>query len=152
MFDEDKSIILMKGVSRDMVSITTFNNKGGVGKTTFLCNLASFIKKSLNKKVLVIDADPQCNATVYLLKSDTVLKIYSKREALTVDSFFDSLRKGKGYLKGSVSPIRSPRFEVDLVPGDPKLALSEDLLASDWKSGSSGGILEVSRQLLFSEI
>ncbi len=34
--------------------------------------------------------------------------------------------------------LHSGRFNVDLVAGDPKLALSEDLLASDWKSGSSG--------------
>jgi len=46
-----------------MKSIAFFNNKGGVGKTTLLCNLASYFSKKLNKKVLVIDADPQCNAT-----------------------------------------------------------------------------------------
>jgi cellulose biosynthesis protein BcsQ len=121
-----------------MTAITIFNNKGGVGKTTFLCNLASFLKKKRRKRVLIIDADPQCNATIYLLKSNTIYDIYTRKQEQTVDSFFDSLRKGKGYLKGKVKPVVSPRFEIDLIPGDPKLALSEDLLASDWKSGSSG--------------
>jgi len=41
-----------------MLSIAMFNNKGGVGKTTLLCNLASYLQKDCGKKVLVVDADP----------------------------------------------------------------------------------------------
>lgn len=121
-----------------MKTITVFNNKGGVGKTTFLCNMAAFMSRKKNQKVLVIDADPQCNATVYLLDEKTVLEIYMDKKYPTIDSFFDPLRKGRGYLGDTFEVLRSKRFDVDLVAGDPKLALSEDLLASDWKSGSSG--------------
>ncbi len=32
-----------------MISIAMFNNKGGVGKTTLICNLVSFIAKKFNK-------------------------------------------------------------------------------------------------------
>ena len=42
-----------------MKAIAMFNNKGGVGKTTVLCNLASWLSLNEHKKVLVIDADPQ---------------------------------------------------------------------------------------------
>lgn len=52
-----------------MKSITVFNNKGGVGKTTVLCNLAAYLALRRNKKVLIVDADPQCNATNYLGES-----------------------------------------------------------------------------------
>jgi cellulose biosynthesis protein BcsQ len=121
-----------------MKVVTFFNNKGGVGKTTLLCNIASYLGKELGKKVLVIDADPQCNATIYLLPELIVDEVYKTRIHETIQSFIDPLKKGKGYAAVGFEPISSPRFGVDLVPGDPSLALSEDLLAADWKSGVSG--------------
>jgi cellulose biosynthesis protein BcsQ len=43
--------------------ITLYNHKGGVSKTTTTYHLAQALAEHLNKKVLVVDGDPQCNVT-----------------------------------------------------------------------------------------
>lgn len=43
-----------------MKSIVFFNNKGGVGKTTFTYHIG-FALEQAGKKILFVDADPQCN-------------------------------------------------------------------------------------------
>ena len=45
-----------------MKIITFYNHKGGVSKTTTTFNTATYLANS-GKKVLMIDADPQCNLT-----------------------------------------------------------------------------------------
>lgn len=51
--------------------IAFMNNKGGVGKTTLTVNLGATLTKVPNDKsrVLIIDMDPQGNASSYLLKA-----------------------------------------------------------------------------------
>ncbi len=121
-----------------MKSIGFFNNKGGVGKTTLLCNLAASLSIKHNKKVLVIDADPQCNASAYLLPEENLQEILMDDQHFSIDSFYEPIRRGRGYPNNLPTIVRSDRFRVDLIVGDPKLSIREDLLATDWAATRNG--------------
>src|SRR5689334_17963842 len=49
--------------------IALMNNKGGVGKTTLTVNLGAALTAISDNRVLIVDMDPQGNASSYLLKA-----------------------------------------------------------------------------------
>jgi len=61
--------------------VSVVNLKGGVGKTTLCVNLAYGLSYFLDKKVLLVDLDPQANATQYLMSQRMYKKLYLAGES-----------------------------------------------------------------------
>ena len=60
--------------------ITVINMKGGVGKTTLSVNLSYCLSKFHDKRVLLIDMDPQFNATQYVVNQTTIIDHFQKKK------------------------------------------------------------------------
>lgn len=131
-----------------MQSIAVFNNKGGVGKTTLICNLAAYLQKRKQKKVLVIDADPQCNTTTYALDDDQFMNVYYEPKEFTIAEIVPPLENGQGFIQG-FRATKSTFFNFDLIPGNPKFAACEDFLASEWKDVKSSDLRGIRSTMLF---
>lgn len=72
-----------------MKTISFVNMKGGVGKTTLALNVAHALARVHQKKVAVIDVDPQFNATQCLFSGDEYVGLL-KNGADTIMCVFDT--------------------------------------------------------------
>lgn len=119
-----------------MKSIAMFNNKGGVGKTTLTCNLASFIATNFNKKVIVVDCDPQCNSTQLIMGIDKSAELYlrKKKEISTIKDVLQPIEDGDSSINTNLKFLKAKdnRFGVDLLAGHPHFAIIEDQLGAAW--------------------
>ena len=81
-----------------MKSICFFNHKGGVSKTTTAYNLGWALSQ-LDKRVLLVDLDPQCNLTGLVLAKQALDEnymqmFYQNRQFITFDTIVDKLING----------------------------------------------------------
>lgn len=53
------------------MKLAIFNNKGGVGKTTYLFHIANILADD-GIRTLMVDCDSQCNLTAYCLEDSEI--------------------------------------------------------------------------------
>lgn len=119
-------------VRHDSRRLTLYNHKGGVGKTTLLVNIAAALA-ALNYRVLLVDADPQCNLTSYLVDADVVddwLDNSDADDGKTIWSAIKPFMESYGDLN-FVSPFERQEG-VFLLPGDIRLSEFEQELNQIW--------------------
>jgi cellulose biosynthesis protein BcsQ len=108
--------------------IAMFNNKGGVSKTTTCFNL-SWMLAERGKKVIMVDADPQCNLTGMVLdltQSDALETFYKENRDRNLRDALDPAFQSRPRPLAPVECVEVPGREgLYLVPGHVGLAEDE---------------------------
>ena len=112
-----------------MKTITLFNNKGGVGKTSLAYHLGFMFSES-GHRVLLADLDPQANLSTMCLSEERLEAISRLKPRPTIYGAIDRLRRGIG----DVERINheSVSGSIALVVGDLQLSELEDELSQQW--------------------
>jgi chromosome partitioning protein len=107
---------------------TLVNQKGGVGKTTTAINLGAYLAQ-LGQRVLIVDIDPQANATASLGVDKNTVK----------GGIYEAL------LGGAPAPalvLQNPRLKLSILPSSPALAGAEvELVGELGRESKLKGIL-----------
>ncbi len=118
-----------------MKTITFFNNKGGVGKTSLVYHLA-WMFRELGHRVITIDLDPQSNLTSAFLEEDELEKLWPDgSHPNTILGAIDQMSERLGDIQ-SIQP-RSLEDGLSLIPGDLGLSAFEDRLSQAWRDCQS---------------
>ncbi|MBS0353717.1 MAG: ParA family protein [Proteobacteria bacterium] len=148
-----------------MKTISVFNNKGGVGKTTLTFHLAHALAEQ-DYRTLLIDLDPQCNLTIYGMDQDVLHDIWKAEDDFVADFKASQQKLTSNAFSALISQTRSIHFllkpvedgvddlpslppprklanNLDLIPGRLTMHLYEDAVARRWSEVYQGDPLAV---------
>ena len=113
-----------------------FNQKGGVGKSSIAVNLAA-ISAAQGFNTLLIDLDPQANASQYVLGDDATYNADKPALEPNIQNFFDEVlgnTQQKGLIGNALGSLLKPRIQdfnayihqtpfakLDVLPASPSL-------------------------------
>lgn len=113
-----------------MRTITFFNNKGGVGKTTLVYHI-SWMCVELGHRVLAVDLDPQANLTSMFLNEERLETLWPEEGTnQSILTCISPIIEGLGDI--AEAPLQTIRREIHLLPGDLGLSQFEDRLSDSW--------------------
>lgn len=119
-----------------------FNQKGGVGKSSITVNLAA-ISAAQGKRTLVVDLDPQCNATQYLLGEAAEFSRDKPELTPNIGQFFAQTLSFSLKEKPVSEYIHKTAFDnLHVIPSNPELREIEHLLESKHKIFKLGAALK----------
>jgi cellulose biosynthesis protein BcsQ len=113
--------------------LSIFNHKGGVGKTTLTFHIAAQLSQ-LGKRVLLVDSDPQCNVTAYVIEGEVLDDLLDHSDSDDGQTIWSAVKP--------VVDVSGPVREVEpidlftkllLVPGDIRLSEFEEELNDYWR-------------------
>jgi chromosome partitioning protein len=116
------------------ITISFFNNKGGVGKTTFLFHVAHRIAE-LGKTTLIVDCDSQCNLTAYTLTDQQIDQAW-KPEGNSIYRQIELVDRTIGDIRNRAATKVSDSLHI--IPGDLSLSGFEDRLGDTWSAALGG--------------
>ena len=105
-----------------MRTIAFYNLKGGVGKTTSTVNVAHIMATVHNKKVLVIDLDPQANTSKFF-------GFFVTDDAKNYDVGIDNLLKGDADIHEGIQ--KTAWTGLDIIPSCLRLATVDRQLLTE---------------------
>lgn len=117
--------------------LSVFNNKGGVGKTTYMFHIAHVLSRR-GQTVLMVDCDTQGNLTNYCLSEEEIAKAWAE-DGNSIYKVVEPIVRGTGDIRlPSPIQLQNSEGEVFLVPGDLRLSDFEDRLGDSWNSARGG--------------
>ena len=143
-----------------MKTISIFNNKGGVGKTTLTYHLAHALAE-MGHRTLIFDLDPQCNLTILGMDEELIHKIWADEDAYiddfekaksastgaAYDALLDSTRSVHFLLKptedgvGDIARLPPPHElarGLGLIPGRLTMHMYEEKISKLWSEAFQG--------------
>ena len=135
--DQIESPLGCRGLARMAKTISIFNNKGGVGKTTYMYHVAHMLSRR-ELTVLMVDCDSQCNLTSYTMADFDVRRAW-RDDGNSIFQVIDPVYRTTGDIRSRAPTKVSDQGELYLTPGDLRLSNFEDLLGDTLWSSARGG-------------